>query len=51
MKLTPKQPFDAWVEMTREMMRANLSRRAMLAAGGFAALTAAARVEGLGLPP
>jgi oxalate decarboxylase len=51
MKLTPKQPFDAWVEITREMMRANLSRRAMLAAGGFAALTAAARAAGsLGNP-
>ena len=32
-------------------MRANLSRRAMLAAGGFAALTAAARAaDGLGNP-
>jgi oxalate decarboxylase len=51
MKLTPKQPFDAWVEITREMMRANLSRRAMLAAGGFAALTAAVRAAGgLGNP-
>ena len=51
MKLTPKQPFDAWVEITKEMMRANLSRRAMLAAGGFAALTAAARAAGgLGNP-
>jgi oxalate decarboxylase len=51
MKLTPKQSFDAWVEITREMMRANLSRRAMLAAGGFAALTAAARAAGgLGNP-
>src|SRR6266446_10318299 len=46
MKLTPKQPFDAWVEITREMMRANLSRRAVLAAGGFAVLTAAARAAG-----
>src|SRR6202049_4116713 len=51
MKLTPKQPFDAWVEITREMMRVNLSRRAMLAAGGFAALTATARAAGgLGNP-
>src|ERR1700686_513915 len=51
MKLTPKQPFDGWVEITREMMSANLSRRAMLAAGGFAALTAAARAAGgLGNP-
>jgi oxalate decarboxylase len=46
MKLTQKQPFDPLVEITREIMRANLSRRAMLAAGGFAALTAAARAAG-----
>jgi oxalate decarboxylase len=51
MKLSPKQPFDAWVEIIREMMRPNLSRRAMLAAGGFAALTAAAHAAvGLGNP-
>jgi hypothetical protein len=41
-----KQPFDTLVEITKEMMRANLSRRTMLAAGGFAALTAAARAAG-----
>jgi oxalate decarboxylase len=55
MKLTPKQPFEALLEFTREMMRANLSRRAMLAAGGLAALTAAAREAGVlgnpDLPP
>jgi oxalate decarboxylase len=51
MKLIPKQPFEAWVEITREIMRVNLSRRAMLAAGGFAALTVAARAaSGLGNP-
>lgn len=46
MKLTQKQPFDALVELTTEMMRANLSRRSVLTAGGFAALTAAARAAG-----
>src|SRR6202048_4631769 len=46
MKLPQKQPFEALVESTREMMRAKLSRRAMLATGGFAALTAAARAAG-----
>jgi oxalate decarboxylase len=51
MKLTQKQPFDALVEIIREMMRAKLSRRTMLAAGGFAAITAAARAAGgLGNP-
>jgi hypothetical protein len=30
MKPTQKQHFDALVEITREMMTANLSRRAML---------------------
>jgi hypothetical protein len=46
MKLPQKQGFDALVEITREMKRAKLSRRTMLAAGGFAALTAAARAAG-----
>src|ERR1700757_2933058 len=51
MKLPQKQPFEALVESTREMMRAKLSRRTMLAAGGFAALTTAARAAGgLGNP-
>src|ERR1700732_2493575 len=51
MKPTQKQPFDALVEIIREMMRAKLSRRTMLAAGGFAAITAAARAAGgLGNP-
>jgi oxalate decarboxylase len=42
MKLIKKQRCDV-VEITREMMTANVSRRALLAAGGFAALTTAAR--------
>jgi oxalate decarboxylase len=46
MKLPQKQPFDALVEIVRRMMRANLSRRTMLAAGGLATLTAAARAAG-----
>ena len=46
MKLPQKQGFDALVEITREMMRAKLSRRTMLTAGGFAALTATARAAG-----
>jgi oxalate decarboxylase len=46
MKLPHKQDFDALVEITREMMRTKLSRRTMLAAGGFAALTGAARAAG-----
>src|SRR5271157_5571028 len=51
MKLTQKQRFDAFVESTKEMMTANLSRRAMLAAGGFAAITAAtARAADFGNP-
>src|SRR5208283_690087 len=51
MKLTQKQPFDALVEIIRERMSAKLSRRTMLAAGGFAAITAAARAAGgLGNP-
>src|SRR5580698_9830303 len=55
MKLTQKQRFDALVESTKEMMTANLSRRAMLAAGGFAAITTAAHAAGVfgnpDLPP
>ena len=55
MKLTQKQRFDALVEITREMMTANLSRRTMLAAGGFAAITTAVRAAGVfgnpDLPP
>src|SRR4029077_3117055 len=55
MKLTQKQHFDALVDITREMMMANLSRRAMLAAGGFAAITTAAHAAGVfgnpDLPP
>ena len=55
MKLTQKQRFDAFVESTKEMMTANLSRRAMLAAGGFAAITTAAHAAGVfgnpDLPP
>jgi len=47
MKLTQKQRFDALVESTKEMMTANLSRRAMLAAGGFAAITTAAHAAGV----
>lgn len=51
MKLTRKQPFDALVEITRKMTNTKLSRRAMFAAGGFAALTTAARAAGgLGNP-
>src|SRR5580692_10015854 len=46
MQLPQKQGFDALVEITREMMRAKLSRRTMLTAGGFAALTATARAAG-----
>lgn len=33
MKLIRKQPLDGLVKITRELMRANLSRRTMLAAG------------------
>src|SRR6201998_526186 len=55
MKLIPKQRCDALVEITREMMMANVSRRAMLAAGGFAAITTAAHAAGVfgnpDLPP
>jgi oxalate decarboxylase len=43
MKLIQKQRCDALVEITREMMTANVSRRALLAAGGFAAIATAAR--------
>jgi oxalate decarboxylase len=46
MKLPQKQPFDGLVEALRRMMRANLSRRTVLAAGGLATLTAAARAAG-----
>jgi oxalate decarboxylase len=46
MEQPQKQPFDALVEMIKGMMRADLSRRTMLAAGGLATLTAAARAAG-----
>jgi oxalate decarboxylase len=46
MKLRQKQPFDALAEIIRGMMRASVSRRTMLAAGGWATLTAAARAAG-----
>jgi oxalate decarboxylase len=55
MKSTKKQRFDELVEITREMMMANLSRRTMLAASGFAAITTAVRAAGVfgnpDLPP
>ena len=51
MKLPQKQGFDALVEITREMKRAKLSRRTMLAAGGFAALIASPSFEVLEIPP
>src|SRR5271166_3419726 len=47
MKLIQKKRCDALVEITREMMMANVSRRAMLAAGGFAAITTAAHAAGV----
>src|SRR6201998_975016 len=47
MKLIPKQRCDELVEITREMMMANLSRRTMLAASGFAAITTAVRAAGV----
>jgi oxalate decarboxylase len=51
MKLPQKTAFDALVEIIRGMMRADVSRRTMLAAGGLATLTAAARAaDGFGNP-